>query len=116
MSPHSRSAEKMVRNMWTYAFAPLAALGLLAGGTPLAAAPALQVIGKEFTFPHVIPGLPRRLSDFPGLEINSFLTNDGVKLTYWEAGKGRPLIFARAGRPMAPSTSMSCTCFQSTIG
>jgi pimeloyl-ACP methyl ester carboxylesterase len=68
-------------------------LAVLAGAAPAAAAPAQQVIGKDFTFPHRIEGLPARLSDFPELQINSFVTNDGVKLRYWEAGKGQPLIF-----------------------
>lgn len=57
------------------------------------AAPALEVLGKDFTFPNRIDGLPAKLSDFKELQINSFVTNDGVKLTYWEAGSGRPLIF-----------------------
>jgi pimeloyl-ACP methyl ester carboxylesterase len=76
-----------------YAFGPLAMLAILVGAVPVAAAPAQQVIGKDFTFPHRIEGLPARLSEFPELQINSFVTNDGVKLRYWEAGKGQPLIF-----------------------
>jgi non-heme chloroperoxidase len=58
-----------------------------------AAAPAVDVIGKDFTFPNKIEGLPTKLSDFKGLQINNFTTSDGVKLAYWEAGKGKPLIF-----------------------
>jgi pimeloyl-ACP methyl ester carboxylesterase len=54
---------------------------------------ALKVLGKDFTFPHEIDGLPAKLSDFQGLKIGEFETNDGVKLAYWEAGEGRPLIF-----------------------
>lgn len=57
------------------------------------AAPALEVLGRDFEFPHKLPDLPARLSHFNGLEINSFTTNDGVKLSYWEAGAGEPLIF-----------------------
>jgi len=54
------------------------------------AAPALEVLGKDFTFPHQIDALPEPLSD---LKINFFRTSDGVKLAYWEAGAGKPLIF-----------------------
>ncbi len=36
------------------------------------------------------------LSDFKDLEINSFDTSDGVSLSYWEAGEGRPVIFVPA--------------------
>lgn len=57
------------------------------------AAPALEVLGKDYTFPHKIDGLPEKLSDFKDLQINSFKTSDGVQLTYWEAGSGKPLIF-----------------------
>ena len=54
---------------------------------------ALAVLGKDSAFPNRIEGLPAKLSDFPGLQINSFVTSDGVKLTYWEAGTGKALIF-----------------------
>jgi pimeloyl-ACP methyl ester carboxylesterase len=64
----------------------------LAAGTTMAA-PALDVLGKDYAFPNKIEGLPGKLSDFKGLQINSFTTNDGVKLSYWEAGEGKPLIF-----------------------
>ncbi|WP_280190824.1 alpha/beta fold hydrolase [Delftia sp. PS-11] len=57
------------------------------------AAPAIEVLGRDFQFPNVIEGMPARLSDVKGLQINSFTTNDGVKLSYWEAGQGKPLIF-----------------------
>jgi pimeloyl-ACP methyl ester carboxylesterase len=57
------------------------------------AEPALKVLGKDFTFPNKIAGLPSKLSDFKELQINTFQTSDGVKLTYWEAGKGQPLVF-----------------------
>jgi pimeloyl-ACP methyl ester carboxylesterase len=64
----------------------------LAAGTVLAA-PAVSVIGKDFVFPNRIAGLPAKLSDFKDLQINTFKTSDGVKLSYWEAGKGKPLVF-----------------------
>jgi len=57
------------------------------------AAPAVDVFGHDYTFPNKIEGLPEKLTDFKGLEINSFKTSDGVNLTYWEAGSGKPLIF-----------------------
>jgi pimeloyl-ACP methyl ester carboxylesterase/quercetin dioxygenase-like cupin family protein len=59
----------------------------------LAAESALTALGKDYAFPHKIDGLPSKLSDFTDLQINSFTTSDGVKLTYWEAGRGKPLIF-----------------------
>lgn len=67
-------------------------IGLLAtqGGW---AAPALQVLGKDHVFPHQVDQLPAKLSDFKDLEINQFTTSDGVKLSYWVAGQGKPLIF-----------------------
>jgi len=58
-----------------------------------AAAHAVEVLGKDYEFPNKIEGFPAKLSDFNGLEIKSFNTSDGVKLTYWEAGEGKPLIF-----------------------
>ena len=67
--------------------------GLLLSATIVFAAPAIEVLGKDYIFPNTIEGLPAKLSDFKGLEINSFQTSDGVKLSYWEAGSGRPLIF-----------------------
>jgi pimeloyl-ACP methyl ester carboxylesterase len=67
------------------------AIALAVGGAM--AAPALDVIGKDFTFPNTIDGLPGKLSDFKDLQINSFRTSDGVRLAYWEAGKGKPLVF-----------------------
>jgi pimeloyl-ACP methyl ester carboxylesterase len=57
------------------------------------AAPAMEVLGHDFTFPNALPGLPAKLSEFKGLEINHFTTSDGVVLSYWEAGAGRPLVF-----------------------
>ncbi|RYG58539.1 alpha/beta hydrolase, partial [bacterium] len=69
------------------------ALSLVVTCAPVIAAPAQQVLGKDFTFPNKIEGLPTKLSDFKDLQINSFTTGDGVKLSYWEAGTGKPLIF-----------------------
>jgi pimeloyl-ACP methyl ester carboxylesterase len=73
---------------------------LAAGGISLllcsafaSAAPVITVLGKDFTFPNKIEGLPAKLSDFKDLQINHFTTSDGVKLAYWEAGKGKPLVF-----------------------
>jgi len=71
----------------------LAGLGLAIAAGTVSAAPAIDVIGKDFTFPNRIAGLPARLSDFRDLQINSFTTGDGIKLSYWEAGKGKPLVF-----------------------
>jgi pimeloyl-ACP methyl ester carboxylesterase len=57
------------------------------------AAPAIDVLGKDFQFPNVVEGLPAWLSGFKDLQINSFETTDGVKLSYWEAGQGKSLVF-----------------------
>lgn len=57
------------------------------------AAPALEVLGRDFSFPNQLDGLPAKLSEFPDLQVNHFTTRDGVRLAYWEAGKGRPLVF-----------------------
>jgi len=70
-----------------------ALLGLVLSATTAFAAPALEVLGKDYVFPNRIEGLPAKLSDFNELQINSFQTTDGVKLSYWEAGSGQPLIF-----------------------
>lgn len=69
------------------------ALFLATASSHSSAAPALSVLGKDYTFPNKIDGLPAKLSEFKDLEINSFQTNDGAKLSYWEAGKGKTLIF-----------------------
>lgn len=71
----------------------LGALIMMIAPVQALAEPAIKVLGRDFTFPNRIEGMPARLSDFPGLEINSFTTHDGVKLAYWEAGEGEPLIF-----------------------
>ncbi|QEM67573.1 alpha/beta hydrolase [Geobacter sp. FeAm09] len=70
----------------------LAAILLLSANVTLAAS-AISVLGKDYLFPNRIAGLPAKLSDFKDLQINTFKTSDGVKLAYWEAGRGRPLIF-----------------------
>lgn len=71
----------------------LYAAGLMTAPAPAAAASALQVLGRDYAFPNKIDGLPAKLSDFKGLQINFFTTSDGVRIAYWEAGKGDPLIF-----------------------
>ena len=71
----------------------LGAMTILLSTSQTAAEPALKVLGRDFTFPNRIEGMPAKLSDFRELQINSFTTNDGVALKYWEAGQGRPLIF-----------------------
>lgn len=53
---------------------------------------AAAILGKDFTFPHTIPGMPHALSDFNELSIHFFHTSDGVRLSYWEAGTGIPLV------------------------
>lgn len=63
------------------------------GANRAVAEPALAVLGRDFTFPVAIDGMPKKLSDFAGLQISAFTTRDGVKLSYWEAGQGQPLIF-----------------------
>jgi pimeloyl-ACP methyl ester carboxylesterase len=79
-----------MRSLSTLAFG---AAALLASASLVLAAPAVEVLGKDFTFPNKIESLPIKLSDFQGLQINTFETTDGVTLSYWEAGEGRPLIF-----------------------
>ena len=71
----------------------LCALSLFLFTSHTFAASALSVLGKDYTFPNKIEGLPTKLSDFKALEINFFNTSDGVKLAYWEAGEGKPIIF-----------------------
>ncbi|MCM2339727.1 alpha/beta fold hydrolase [Rhodoferax sp.] len=73
--------------------AALCALTLILASNIALAAPAMQVLGKDYAFPNKLEGLPARLSDFKELQINNFETSDGVKLSYWEAGTGKPLVF-----------------------
>jgi len=55
---------------------------------------AVEVLQNDFVFSKMkITGLPTKLSDFKDLEINYFTTNDDVKIAYWEAGEGEPIIF-----------------------
>jgi non-heme chloroperoxidase len=56
---------------------------------------AVDVIG-DYTFPKAIIDMPVKLSDFKGLQINSFNSNDGIRLNYWEAGSGDPIVFVPA--------------------
>lgn len=69
---------------------------LLALPLRMAAESAISVLGKDFAFPNHVEGLPGHLSDFANLQINFFTSSDGVKLAYWEAGSGKPLIFVPA--------------------
>lgn len=55
--------------------------------------PAIEYFGHDYSFAQKIEGLPQRLSDVRGLEIGSFRTIDGVKLSYWKCGQGTPLVF-----------------------
>lgn len=71
----------------------LCALSMLVSASAALAAPAIEVLGRDFAFPNKLEGLPVKLSDFKNLQINSFTTSDGVKLSYWEAGSGKPLVF-----------------------
>lgn len=93
-APGQAGASKLRQGMTKMRKVVLAALGVLAAAAgPAWAGPALEVLGQDFAFPNRIEGLPAKLSDFPDLEINTFVTNDGVRLAYWEAGKGRPVVF-----------------------
>jgi non-heme chloroperoxidase len=58
-----------------------------------AANPAIEVLGRDFTFPHRVDGMPARLSEVRELNIGAFVTSDSVRLAYREAGQGRPLGF-----------------------
>jgi pimeloyl-ACP methyl ester carboxylesterase len=60
---------------------------------PVLAEPAVKFLKQDYVFPNKIEGFPQKLSDFKGLEIHQFRTNDGVTLSYWEAGQGKPLVF-----------------------
>ncbi len=57
------------------------------------AEPAVEFLKQDYVFPNKIDGFPQKLSDVKGLQINQFKTNDGVTLSYWEAGQGKPLVF-----------------------
>jgi pimeloyl-ACP methyl ester carboxylesterase len=79
--------------MKTHFIGAISAIALAFATGAALAAPAIDVLGKDFAFPNTIEGVPAKLSDFSGLQINSFTTSDGVKLSYWEAGTGEPLVF-----------------------
>lgn len=64
----------------------------LTGLTTAQAEPAISVLGRDYIFPHAIAGMPAKLSDFPALQIKHFTTSDGVRMTWWEAGTGRPIV------------------------
>lgn len=66
----------------------LALAALTASAVPVQAEPATKVLGSDYTFPLAMPGMPAKLSDFADLQVKNFTTSDGVKLAYWEAGKG----------------------------
>jgi hypothetical protein len=72
--------------------AALSALALFCTTSLALAAPATQVLGKDFEFPNTLEGMPARLSDVKGLQIKHFETSDSVNLSYWEAGSGKPLV------------------------
>ncbi|ACH37471.1 hydrolase or acyltransferase, alpha/beta fold family [Citrifermentans bemidjiense Bem] len=77
-------------------FLAICAISFILSVSDAIAAPALAVLGRDYEFPNKISGLPAKLSDFKDLEIKFFNTSDGVRLSYWEAGKGKPLIFVPA--------------------
>jgi len=79
--------------MKSFLRAAFCTLFLCAATPAVFAAPAIDVLGRDYTFPNKLDGLPARLSDFKGLQIHTFDTSDGVKLSYWEAGTGKPLVF-----------------------
>jgi hypothetical protein len=54
----------MSRTRVWLAFVLIPALFLAFATTRVLAAPALAVLGKDFTFPNKIEGLPSKLSDF----------------------------------------------------
>jgi pimeloyl-ACP methyl ester carboxylesterase len=88
------TARDRFESIWSSALAGALVLCLGASASTTASAePAGRVLGRDFEFPNRLEGLPTKLSDFPSLQINHFITNDGVKLAYWEAGQGRPIIF-----------------------
>ncbi len=49
----------------------LCVLTLVVSSSIALAAPALQVLGRDYVFPNQLAGLPARLSDFPGLQIST---------------------------------------------
>ena len=90
---HLTVQDKKGRNMGKNKYLIVYTLLIMIAASNAFAAPALSVLGKDYVFPNKLEGLPAKLSDFDDLEINTFTTSDSVKLSYWEAGQGRPLIF-----------------------
>lgn len=74
----------------------LAVLAISLAPAVTVAEPAVTVLEQDFAFPEAVEGMPATLSDFPGLQINAFTTNDGVRISYWEAGSGDPIVFVPA--------------------
>jgi non-heme chloroperoxidase len=60
--------------------------------SPASAEPATKALGSDYVFASPIAGMPAKLSDFRDLQVNHFTTSDGVKLAYWEAGKGPTVV------------------------
>jgi Predicted hydrolases or acyltransferases (alpha/beta hydrolase superfamily) len=52
-----------------------------------------QLLGHDYHFKNSIEGFPDSIQAFENLIINSFTTSDSVRLTWWEAGEGSPLVF-----------------------
>jgi len=73
---------------------------LMIATLPMVAAPAIEVLGKDYTFPNKIEEFPSKLSEFTGLQINSFRTSDGVRLTY--PCKRHPMIPTRRSAVIGP--------------
>src|SRR5688500_12679807 len=74
----------------------LAVLAICLAPAVAVAEPAVTVLKQDFAFPKAVEGMPATLSDFPGLQINAFTANDGVRISYWEAGSGDPIVFVPA--------------------
>lgn len=74
----------------------LSVLALALAPIGVGAEPAASVLKRDFAFPEPVEGMPARLSEFPDLQINAFTTNDGVSISYWEAGSGEPVLFVPA--------------------
>lgn len=66
------------------------------------AEPATDVVG-DYTFPNAIEGMPATLANFAGLEINSFTTNDGIRLNYWRQDRATRSCSCPHGVPVEQS-------------
>lgn len=51
-----------------------------------------QIFSGNFQFPLPITGMPKSPSEFKELQIRTFSADETTTLTYWEAGRGTPLI------------------------